>query len=103
MKEVSIESAALPLSCPSGTSVGPMQHMSFHTVASGLMELSRFDRRSMWVAKRSMTDHTDTVVHKQACEKDVIHQTLAKHYAERFNLEVRRASAETGLGRCGAH
>eukprot|EP00928_Gymnodinium_smaydae_P027385 TRINITY_DN21198_c0_g1_i1.p1 TRINITY_DN21198_c0_g1~~TRINITY_DN21198_c0_g1_i1.p1 ORF type:complete len:624 (+),score=115.05 TRINITY_DN21198_c0_g1_i1:83-1954(+) len=75
----------------------------FEEVARCLMELPRSDRRSMWVAKRSISSFEDLETHKRACETDVILQTLAKHYAELFNSALHRAASESGLGRCGAH
>lgn len=95
MKEVHLNAAREPgaTSC----------RLTFRAVALAFLELSRGRHRTLWVAKRSITDHHRRFLHREACQNDVIHQTLAKHYAELFNREVHRRSTETGLGRCGAH
>ncbi|CAK0882610.1 unnamed protein product, partial [Prorocentrum cordatum] len=95
MKEVHLNAAREP----GATS----DRLTFQAIAFAVLELSRGRHRTLWVAKRSIADHHRKFLHREACQNDVIHQTLAKHYAELFNREVHRRSAETGLGRCGAH
>jgi len=72
-------------------------------IARSLLELKHVERRNVWVAKRSLEDFNRKFLHRQACETDVIQQTLAKHYAELFNRDVHRCAEESGMGRCGAH
>lgn len=77
-------------------------HLSFQAVVGGLTELFHNERMTMWVAKRSTMDHKRKIMHRKACQADIVFQTWAKHYAELFNRAVQRYSHETSLGRCGA-
>eukprot|EP00429_Kryptoperidinium_foliaceum_P017406 CAMPEP_0176035066 /NCGR_PEP_ID=MMETSP0120_2-20121206/17339_1 /TAXON_ID=160619 /ORGANISM="Kryptoperidinium foliaceum, Strain CCMP 1326" /LENGTH=675 /DNA_ID=CAMNT_0017368411 /DNA_START=42 /DNA_END=2066 /DNA_ORIENTATION=- len=86
-----------------GVDGGGKAPLSFFALARGLMELQHHERRTIWVAKRSMSDFKRKILHRRACEADAVYQTMAKHYAEMFNQEVHRRADESGLGRCGAH
>eukprot|EP00930_Biecheleria_cincta_P096674 TRINITY_DN88495_c0_g1_i1.p1 TRINITY_DN88495_c0_g1~~TRINITY_DN88495_c0_g1_i1.p1 ORF type:complete len:776 (-),score=138.87 TRINITY_DN88495_c0_g1_i1:765-3092(-) len=72
-------------------------------LASGLIGLKHDERRVLWVAKRAIEGHKDLEAHRRDCESDVMHQMMAKKYAEKFNHAVRERANSTGMGRCGAH
>lgn len=75
----------------------------FVALASGLIGLKHNERRVLWVAKRAIEGHKDIEAHRKDCESDVMHQMMAKSYAEKFNNAVRERAKSTGMGRCGAH
>eukprot|EP00933_Yihiella_yeosuensis_P029471 TRINITY_DN23116_c0_g3_i1.p1 TRINITY_DN23116_c0_g3~~TRINITY_DN23116_c0_g3_i1.p1 ORF type:complete len:763 (+),score=159.00 TRINITY_DN23116_c0_g3_i1:129-2417(+) len=97
-------SGASPSGSGSPTSPGGSRRRStFVGLINSVVELKHTERRSIWVAKRSMEGYGDIEGHKRDCEVDVMHQMLAKHYSEEFNTAVRSRARQTGMGRCGAH
>lgn len=92
-----------PVECDSSPMVSSPTHINFGTVVKGLMEMRHEERRMVWVAKRSIADHSDLEAHRNACRVDVVSQNVAKHWAELFNEQVHTRAKDSGLGRCGAH
>eukprot|EP00931_Biecheleriopsis_adriatica_P120519 TRINITY_DN95648_c0_g1_i1.p1 TRINITY_DN95648_c0_g1~~TRINITY_DN95648_c0_g1_i1.p1 ORF type:complete len:770 (-),score=194.21 TRINITY_DN95648_c0_g1_i1:101-2410(-) len=76
---------------------------NFSAIASGMMELMHSERRRLWVAKRSMTEHADLEAHRRDCSTDVMYQATAKHYAEQYNKALTAKLREASDGFHFAH
>ncbi|CAE7625107.1 Eukaryotic elongation factor 2 kinase [Symbiodinium microadriaticum] len=104
MKEVNMQERSVPPSpnpdpevvsfgdiSPSARSVGSDEgsESGFFLVANSLLEMRHSERRRLYVAKRSMQDFADLEQHRHDCSVDVMHQAMAKHYAELYNQSLR--------------